>query len=83
MGARPVAWRLEYRDYSGHRLGRPPPLCQCRQFKPRDAALAELDRLRVVDGPEVVGAIVPVMPKLAAVQDDFGFPAAGPLRMTP
>ena len=78
MDAPPSAWRVEWRDYARHRLGRPPPLRQCRQFKHRDAALAELDRLRAVDGAEVVGAIVPVMPKLASVQSDFGFP-----RMTP
>jgi hypothetical protein len=29
------------------------------------------------------GAIVPVIPKLASVQSDFGFPAGGPPRMTP
>jgi hypothetical protein len=83
MDAPPVAWRLEYRDYSGHRLGRSPPLRRCRQFKHREAALAELDKLCAVDCAEIVGAVAPIPPKLAAVQDDFGFPAAGPRRMTP
>ena len=78
MDARPVAWRLEGQDYAAHKFGRPPPPSQRRQFGHRDAALAELDRLRAVDGAEVVGAIVPVMPKLASVQSDFGFPGRRP-----
>ena len=71
-------------DYAGHKFGRMPPPSRRRQFEYRGAALAELDRLRATPGAEIVGGIVPVMPKLAAVQDDFGFPlAAGPPRMTP
>ena len=60
------------------------PPRQCRRFKHRDAALAELDRLRATPGAEIVGGISPVPPRFAALQEDFGFPlSAGPPRMTP
>jgi hypothetical protein len=76
-------WRLEYRDYAGHKLGSPPPLRQCRRFKHREAALAELNKLRATPGAEIVGGITPVPPMSTALQGDFGFPLAGPRRMTP
>jgi hypothetical protein len=79
---RPIAWRLQARDFTGHRLGGPPPPCLRRRFRTREAAVAELNRLRA-DGAQVVGGIVAILPKFAAVQDDLGFPPAdGPRRMT-
>jgi hypothetical protein len=80
----PAAWRLEYRDYSGHRLGSPPPPRQRREFMHQEGALAELHRLRAAPRAEIVGSIAPVHPKSPATQEDFGFPlATGPPRMTP
>jgi hypothetical protein len=76
------SWRLDYRDYAGHKAGSPPPSRQCRRFKHREAALADLKRLRAMPGAEIVGCITPVPPKSAASQGEFGFPFGGPRRMT-
>ena len=83
MDAPPVAWRLEYRDYSEHRLVEPPPPLQSRKFKCREAALAELNRLHALPGAEIVGGITPVPAKSIALRGDFGFPLDGKRRMTP
>jgi hypothetical protein len=67
--APPVAWRLEWRDYAGHKLGRSPPPCQRRQFNHREAALAELGRLRAGRRRrDCRRRCEPVLPKRAAVQ---------------
>jgi hypothetical protein len=79
----PIAWQLQARDFTAHRLGGSPLPCLRRKFETRREAVAELNRLRS-GGAEVVGGITPVLPKLAAEQTDFGFPAAGgPRRVTP
>jgi hypothetical protein len=83
MDAPPIAWQLEYRDYAGHRLGGPPPPCQRRRFKHREAALAELNRLRAEPDAEIIGGITPIPTKPTALQGDFGFPLDGKRRMTP
>jgi hypothetical protein len=84
MDAPSGRWRLQYRDYAGHKIGAPPPLRVCRRFRYREAATAELIRLRATPGTEIVGGIIPVPPKSTALQQDFGFPpAAGPPRLTP
>ena len=83
MDAHPIAWRLEFRDYADHRLGRPPPPRRCLRFRHRADADAELHRLRAMPGAEIVGAVAPIPPKPEAWQDDFGFSTGGPPRMTP
>lgn len=78
-----MGWRLEYCDFARHQLGGPLPPRQRRSFQYREAALAELERLRAEPGAEIVGGITPVPKKSAALQGDFGFPLDGKRRMTP